>query len=512
MDSNRADVGELNAALRRPSPLGRVLDDLHGQECYSPTNSEQRSLSGLQTINEYSMFGSSSVSVASSVARTIVDGVQHSIAHWKVLLFGQAISFCLAAAGAASEELNGRCNVSVPLTQTALVGFLLMLLGACKMKGWGSGRLRAGQTDWDNHEDEEEESFCSHEPGDHNETMIRQSTLNDQNDDDIDDGGRIFRIKTSPLEKSKSQPRSFCFGRQTIHAPLWLYFIVALVAVEARYLIFLSFRYTSFTFIYLVDALAIPSAMAFSKLLLKRDYHFVHLLGGVVCICGIVTNTVSDLKGTGSEVEQIGSREDVNSVEHLYGDFLAIGGAVLLGLDDVLSEMLIKDYGGTDELLFMKWFFGVGICLAQLAAFERGDFAELFGNQGDEPCTVSTRLLLLSGYTFFQFLDMLGEVQFLSISEAALLNLSLLTSDLWATIFSVLAVGFVPSSLYFIASLLIVAGIVLYEAAPSPLGHTTPTDIKIKKGHHFESDITERAGNITGNVHLEQEEGNLELT
>ena len=314
VDSNRADVGELHAALRRPSPLGRVLDNLHGEECYnSPTNSEQRSLSGLQTINDYSIFGSSSVSVASSVARTIVGGVQHSVAHWKVLLFGQLISFFLATAGAASEELNGKCSVSVPLTQTALVGVFLMILGACKMKGWGS---RAGQhhnkKDWDNHE-EEEDSFCS--ASDH-----PQPTLNDQNEDDHDGGNRVFRSKISSLEleKPNSQPRSFCFGLQTIHAPLWLYFIVALVAVEARYLIFLSFRFTSFTFMYLVDALAIPSAMAFSKLLLKREYKFVHLLGGFVCIIGIVTNTVSDLKGTGSEVEQIGSRADINSGKYYF--------------------------------------------------------------------------------------------------------------------------------------------------------------------------------------------------
>jgi hypothetical protein len=315
--SIRADVGELHAALRRPSPLGRVLDNLHGEECYSPST-DQRSLSGLQTINDYSLFGSSSLSVASSVARTIVDGVQHSIAHWKVLLFGQLISFFLAAAGAASEELNGRCSVSVPLTQTALVGSLLMLLGACKLKGWCSGLSRAGQhnnKDWDNHEEEEEESFCSNESDDQ---LMQQQTLNhDQNEDEHDGGSRVFMGKTA-VEKLKSQPRSFCFGLQTIHAPSWLYFIVALVAVEARYLIFLSFRFTSFTFIYLVDALAIPSAMLFSKLLLKREYHFVHLLGGFICICGIVTNTVFDLKGSGSEIGQLGSRDDVNSRKYIF--------------------------------------------------------------------------------------------------------------------------------------------------------------------------------------------------
>lgn len=193
----------------------------------------------------------------------------------------------------------------------------------------------------------------------------------------------------------------------------------------------------------------------------------------------------------------------------MHGDILAIIGAVLLGLDDVMSEMLIKNYGGMDELLFMKWFFGVGIAIIQLAAAERGDLVELFGDQGGEPCVISTRLLLLGGYTLFQLLDMIGELKFLSISEAALLNLSLLTSDLWATIFSAVAIGFVPSIFYYVTFLLIVAGIVLYEAAPSPAGHNTPTDIKIRvRAHHFESDVTERAGN----VHRDRNNGNLELT
>ena len=297
-DSNRAETGELNVGVARRRPLtgggGRV----------SPTNSDKRSFSGLQTINDYSIFGSSSVSVASSVARTITDGVQHSIAHWKVLLFGQLISFFLAVAGAASEELNGRCNVSIPVTQTTLVGCLLMISGARKMKGWGSRWSRVGQQnekDWNNHQ-EEEASFCSHDE-DQKQTISLQPPLNHTRKDEQDEGSML---------SGKAQPRLFCFGLQTIHAPLWLYFVAGLVAVEARYLIFLSFKYTTFTFIYLVDALAIPSAIAFSKLLLKREYHFVHLLGGLVCITGIVTNTVSDLRGTENETQQIGLREDVN--------------------------------------------------------------------------------------------------------------------------------------------------------------------------------------------------------
>lgn len=41
--------------------------------------------------------------------------------------------------------------------------------------------------------------------------------------------------------------------------------------------------------------------------------------------------------------------------------------------------------------------------------------------------------------------------------------------------------------------LLIVAGIILYEAASSPTGHATPIDIKFNGIRRFESDVTERA-------------------
>lgn len=70
-----------------------------------------------------------------------------------------------------------------------------------------------------------------------------------------------------------------------------------------------------------------------------------------------------------------------------------------------------------------------------------------------------------------------GEVRFLILSEAALLNLSLLTSDLWAVVFSIFMVAAVPGAAYYGALLLIIAGIVLYEAGPSPT--SIPADIDI---------------------------------
>ena len=262
--------------------------------------------------------------------------------------------------------------------------------------------------------------------------------------------------------------------------------ISALVAVEGRFFVVSSFKYTSFSFIYLVQALSIPSAMVFSKILLRRKYLLSHVLGGFICITGVSLSTLSDLKEP-SDTEHIGSRS--------VGDLLAICGAILLGLDDVLSEELVKHHGGVDELLFMKWWFGVGIAITQLAILERESFLALFDAQGGGTCSLSTQFVLLGLFCLFQVLDLFGEVRFLSISEACLLNLSVLSSNLWASVFTIVTDGVLPAVSYYVALLLIVIGIVLYEAGPSPIHHDTPSDIKITK--EKDKDETHHIDNTT---------------
>lgn len=404
-------------------------------------------------------------SIADSIVSTIAEGLSHSIAHWKILLFGQIISFFLAAAGAMSEELNSTCNIHIPLTQISLVGIVLMFLGGMKMSNWGCclGCRRRGRKKTDVVSSDESEHFnCSQRT----QTAINDGINNgeaeaedrrlcaagnddtewaaDDNDDD--------RYST----KLSSRPRSFCFGMQTIHAPSWAYLILALVAVEGRFFVVLSFRYTSFTFIYLVQSLSMPSAMVFSKLFLKRKYLLTHVIGGLICIMGITLSTITDIKGF----------DDADNASlglgRIKGDILAISGAILLGLDDVLSEEMVKHHGGVHEVLFCKWIWGVGIAVAQLLIFERESFMSLFHDDGT--CGLSTQFVLLGLFTTFQVLDMAGEVNFLSISEACLLNLSLLSTNLYAAIFSAVTDLVFPAMSYLIALALVLLGIVLYEA------------------------------------------------
>ena len=320
-----------------------------------------------------SLAGGGGGSLAATAVGTIAAGVRQSIAHWKVLLFGQGVALAFALAGAASEELNGVCGVSIPLSQTSVVAVFLSAIGAGRHAK--SQRRKALRID--------EHSLALRESSD---------SVDDPSLSDVDSSRRSVQ----PRQTSIPRPRRF-LGCITIHAPWWAYLISAFVAVEARYLTFLAFRYTSFTFIFLAEALAVPSAMAFSRCLLKRRYRFAHVLGCAICICGIVVNTVSDV-----DSDDALAREDVDRVHHIEGDVISLVAAVLMGLDDVLNEKFIKEFGGVDELLFMKWLFGTAIALCQLLVFELDDLRSLFAQDASDTCTLSTSIMLLGGYVVFQ--------------------------------------------------------------------------------------------------------------
>jgi len=243
--SYRADVEPLQEAIAAHSPLGSLLDKHHSSNSNEDgIISSRHSLSPIN-IDNSSLFGEGSI--ANSVVSTIIDGLHHSIAHWKVLLFGQLISFFIAATGAMSEELNSTCNLHIPLTQISLVGIVLMFLGAVNMRGWCSGcRNNRIKKKIDISEGEEEQFNCS-----------KNNQLNNDEDDlsisiksniVMDDGWNREedneKYPTTPRRRLSNQPRSFCFGLQTIHAPSWAYFLLALIAIEGRFFVIASFQYT----------------------------------------------------------------------------------------------------------------------------------------------------------------------------------------------------------------------------------------------------------------------------
>lgn len=466
-------------------------------------------------------------SLAQTVVSTIADGLVHSVAHWRVLLLGQGIALVLAVAGGTNEVLAVECGTSAPSTYNAFGYALIAILGGILHRR--DMKKNDGKNDRGNASSEEQESFRG-DPG----TIGGGGDDDDGDDDDeltLEEDSptkrSIFSRKAGPAigqrakhrtgdasqgSDSKSRPLyPFLFGVFAIRAKWYYYLAVALIEAQAYYLIFVAFRYTSFTFVYVSDALAIPSTMIFTRLLMRRRYLWTHLVGGAICVAGIAVNTASDMS-----IE--GGIEHASSLEHVKGDVFAIVGAVLLGLDDVLSEIIVSDYGGVTEMLFMKGLFGTLISVVQLAIFERDGVRVLFGGDGSSPsspsasCALSWRMTLFAAHVIARALDVWGEMQFLFVSEAALLNLLLLTSDLYAAVFDVLTEGLAPTPYFYAAFCLIFCGIVLYEAGTSPVERgpsgTTPGAIEFRQREMkivapwTSSAETQHAGNPRMNIEL----------
>lgn len=275
------------------------------------------------------------------------------------------------------------CKVSAPSLYNACGFLLVAMYGGIKLR-MNNKFMISRQETAESSSEEEQESFKTandHQQSDDNCNIVAEKEEDDVVDDDeltLDDDDsptKRFSFLRGRGNNNHNHNRSmikrpsigshgsnskigqhhptypFLFGLYQIHTKWYYYAGVALIEAQAYYFIFLAFRYTSFAFVYVSDALAIPSAMVFSILFLKRSYRWTHLIGCAICMFGIVVNTASDIKMEDDHIE--GDVEDhISYSDHIKGDIFAIFGAILLGLDDVLSEM-IMDYGGVTEMLFM---------------------------------------------------------------------------------------------------------------------------------------------------------------
>jgi solute carrier family 35 protein F1/2 len=282
-----------------------------------------------------------------------------------------------------------------------------------------------------------------------------------------------------------------------LKVPWWRYGLLALVDVEANYLVVKAYRYTSITSIMLIDCWTIPCVMAMSYFFLRRRFLWRHIVGVGLCIAGLSVLVVSDwlqaaptpadtpsgaggggnhtarmlagglespgawwLLPDGSPASsQAGPRRlaaDVPS-SNVIGDLLCFAGATLYAISNVGQEALVKSYDRT-EFLAMLGVFGSVINGVQLLALERGELAAIAWTPATAGCVLGFALFLFAMYTLTSF--------FLQGSDSTLFNLSLLTSDLWAILAAVFFFDADLHPLYFLALALIVVGLLLYNTAP----------------------------------------------
>lgn len=232
----------------------------------------------------------------------------------------------------------------------------------------------------------------------------------------------------------------------------WKYACLALIDVEANYLLVKAYKYTTLTSITLLDCFSIPTVLALSWILLKVRYKLLHIVGVTVCLLGVGCLVWADIGDTSLSG---------NGRDRLLGDMLCLSGATLYGFSNVGEEFAVKNYDLV-EFLGMIGLFGSIVNGIQLGLLEWEEVLLV-------PWTEWRILCLIVAFAVCQFGFYVLTPFVIQITSAVTVNLSLLTSDFFALIAGILIFKYNFHALYFVSFFMIVCGIIIYSSKPTPL-------------------------------------------
>ncbi|KAF8041323.1 hypothetical protein BT93_A0054 [Corymbia citriodora subsp. variegata] len=232
--------------------------------------------------------------------------------------------------------------------------------------------------------------------------------------------------------------------RQPLKAKWYYYVILGMVDVEANFLVVKAYQYTSITSVMLLDCWSIPSVMLLTWLFLSTKYRFKKIAGVVVCVAGLVMVIFSDVHA--------GDRSAGSNPRK--GDALVLAGATLYAVSNVSEEYLVKNADRV-ELMSMLGLFGAIISAIQISILERNELKSIHWSAGAALPFVGFSLAMFLFYSFVPIL--------LKINGSTMLNLSLLTSDMWAVLIRIFAYHEKVDWMYFVAFGAVVIGLVIYS-------------------------------------------------
>ncbi|XP_021895555.1 solute carrier family 35 member F1-like isoform X1 [Carica papaya] len=234
------------------------------------------------------------------------------------------------------------------------------------------------------------------------------------------------------------------YQRKALKAKWYYYVLLALVDVEANFLVVKAYQYTSITSVMLLDCWSIPAVMLLTWLFLHTRYRFKKIAGVLVCITGLVVVVFSDVHA--------GDRAGGSNPRK--GDLLVIAGATLYAISNVSEEYLVKNADRVELMSFLG-LFGAIISAIQISILERNELKSIHWSAG---AAVPFFGFAVAMFLFYSFVPVL-----LQINGATMLNLSLLTSDMWAVLIRIFAYHEKVDWMYFVAFAAVAVGLVIYS-------------------------------------------------
>jgi len=185
-----------------------------------------------------------------------------------------------------------------------------------------------------------------------------------------------------------------------------------------------------------------------SSYFLRARYSLSHITGIVICLGGLTCIIASDF-----------AKEDGMS-DAVVGDILCLCGAFLYACSNVIQEKIVKTKN-REEYLGMVGLFGAALAAVQSLATDLSPMSQASWDAYIGLCIIGFVLCLNCMY--------INTSVFLQSGDATFFNLSLLTSDVYAVIFSYLLTGQLVHWLYFVGFGLVFVGLALYHSSEKPV-------------------------------------------
>ncbi|TVU19608.1 hypothetical protein EJB05_35767, partial [Eragrostis curvula] len=212
----------------------------------------------------------------------------------------------------------------------------------------------------------------------------------------------------------------FLYRQQKLCIPWYWYLSLAFIDVQGGFLVIKAYNYSYITSINLLDCWTILWVMILTRFALGTRYSFWQFVGAGTCMAGLALVLLSD--SNSPDLQDASKRA-------LLGDALIIAATFCFAFSDVGQEYCVKKKDRI-EFIAMLGIFGVKLL---------------------KPVLVYSHMALPLSFSI------------VAMSGATMLNLSLLTSDIWAVIIRIFFYHQQVNWLYYIAFAVVAVGLTIYS-------------------------------------------------
>ncbi|KAG8068495.1 hypothetical protein GUJ93_ZPchr0005g15289 [Zizania palustris] len=243
--------------------------------------------------------------------------------------------------------------------------------------------------------------------------------------------------------------------QQKLLIPWYWYLALVFIDVQGNCLAIKAYHYSYITSVNLLDCWTIPWVMILTRFALGTRYSLWQFVGAGTCMAGLALVLLSD--SNYSDVQDAGKMP-------LLGDALIIAATFCFAFSNVGEEYCVKNKDRI-EFVAMLGIFGMLVTGIQLSLFERKNIEAINWSP--------TMIGLFTGFAVASLVFSTITSFVLKMSGATMLNLSLLTTDVWAIAIRVFLYHQQVNWLYYPAFAVVAIGLIIYSMKESSEDETT---------------------------------------